>query len=116
MITKDIIRAIYHQYPRRAKSPDYLDFALLFDSVGALHNISINPEATHIVIGSIDPHALFHRIPLGHIHAFVPFDEWTAILLDTSIIFLNRRDSQVSINLRPDDRSLLNRLKEFINS
>jgi len=101
MITKEVIQTLYKKYPHRAKSDDCLDIALLFDSVGTLHDINIDIESGKIIIGSLDEKSFFRAIPLSHIHAIVPFEEWTAIVLHSSIIFLNKLSIKVSVHLKP---------------
>ncbi len=111
MITKEVIKNLYKKYPRRARSVDDLDIAMLFETVGEMHNINIDIETNALTIGSIDPKSIFHTIPLSHVHAFVPFEEWTAIVLHSSIIFLNRRNPNVSVHLKPVSPSLSDRLR-----
>lgn len=111
MITKEVIKTLYKQYPRRPKSIDCLDMVLLFDTVGAMHDITVDIDTGELVIGSIDDKSIFHRIPLSHIHAFVPFEEWTAIVLHSSIIFLNRKNTKVSVHLKPPVPTVTERLK-----
>jgi len=115
MITKEIINAIYKKYPRRAKSIDCLDMALLFDSVGILHNINVDLEAGKIIIGSVDEKSIFRSIPLAHIHAIIPFEEWTAIVLHSSIIFLNKLSPKVSIHLKQLNPSFSDRLRSIFS-
>lgn len=111
MITKEVIKTLYKQYPKRPKSVDDLDMVLLFDTVAVMHDITVDIDSGDLVIGSIDPKSLFHRIPLAHIHAFVPFEEWTAIVLHSSIIFLNRKNTKVSVHLKPPTPTIAERIK-----
>lgn len=111
MITKEVIQTLYKKYPNRAKSVDCLDIALLFDTVGVLHDIKVDIEANKLIIGSIDEKSIFRSIPLSHIHAIVPFEEWTAVVLHSTIIFLNRKNTKVSIHLKPPTRSFSDKLK-----
>lgn len=111
MITKDVIQEIYKRYPRRAKSVDELDFGLLFDTVGSMHDLNVDFSTNRLVIGSLESRSIFRSIPLGHIHAFVPFEEWTAIVLNASIIFLNRKSTEVSVHLKPQDVSMADKLR-----
>lgn len=115
MITKEVIQAIYKQYPKRAKSVDDLDFGLLFDSVGVLHDINVDFNTNRLVIGSLDSRSIFRSIPLPHIHAFVPFEEWTAIVLNASIIFLSKTSTDVQIHLKPQEVSMSDRLKSIFS-
>ncbi len=115
MITKEVIKNIYKKYPRRAKSVDDLDMAMLFDSVGILHDISVEIDSARLVIGSMSNNSIFHSILLKHIHAFVPFEEWIAIVLPTSIIFLNRIDHKVSIHIKPHKEPFWERIKRLFS-
>ena len=114
MITKEVINSIYKQYPHRAKIVDCLDIPMLFDSVGKLHNITVDIDSERLIIGSLNPKSVFHSILLKHIHAFLPFENWTAIVLPTSIIFLNKKNRQVSIHIKPHKESLGDRIKNWL--
>lgn len=111
MITKQVIDTLYKQYPKRPKSVDDLDMALLFEGAGLAHDISVDIEHNEIVIGSIDSRSVFHRVHLPFVHAIVPFVEWVAIVLHSSVIFLNRNNNKVSIHLREPKRSVKERIK-----
>jgi len=111
MITKEVIQTIYKQYPRRPKSADCLDMALLFDAVGMMHDISVDIDSNELLVGSIDPRSPFHRIPLANIHAIVPFEEWIAIVLHSSVVFLNKKSKKVSVHLKPPTPTVAERIK-----
>ena len=111
MITKEVIQTLYKKYPKRAKSVDCLDIAMLFDTVGTLHDINVDLESGKIIIGSLDDKSIFRSIPLSHIHAIVPFEEWTVIVLHSSIVFLNRLNTKVSVHLKPLSPTLGERIK-----
>lgn len=111
MITHKVIQTIYKKYRKLPESPDCLDMPLLFECA-ANHNIKIDMESTidSLVIGSIDPASPFHRIPLERIHAIVPFEEWIAIVLHSSIIFLSRKSSRVSVHVRTEPPTIWERI------
>ena len=87
MITKQVINTLYKKYRKLPESPDCLDMPLLFDYASTHHNISIDMEGPvdALIIRSIDPASPFHRIPLERIHAIVPFENWVAIMLHSSM-------------------------------
>jgi hypothetical protein len=85
---------------------------LLFDSTKGNHNVSVDLDNNQLLIGSIDSSSPFHSIPLNRIHAIVPFEEWTAIVLHSSIIFLNRKSPKVSVHIKPRKASLWQRILE----
>ncbi len=113
MITREVIDTLYKKYSKAPSSPDCLDMPLLFDYVADHHNISIDMDGATdcMIINSVEPGSPFHRIPLRRIHAIVPFEEWIAIVLHSSIIFLSRKSSKVSIHLKPASLSILDRAR-----
>lgn len=114
MISSDVIASIYKQYPKRPNSVDELDFASLFDKAGMNHDIMVDPETEELIIGSISPKSPFHKIPLKNIHAFVPFENWVAIVLHSTIIFLSAKDNKVSVHLKAEKPSIWNRLFQSV--
>lgn len=110
MITKEVINTLYKKYRKRPKSPDMLDIALLFDEVAAIHGITIDIDTNDIIINSIDSKSIFHRVSLDRVHAIVPFEEWVAIVLLSSIVFVNKRSTKVSIHIKPQQPTLCERI------
>ena len=86
---------------------------LLFEYASQHHNVSIDMDGPvdSLIIRSVEPHSPFHRIPLEKIHAIVPFEEWVAIVMHSSIVFLNRKSSKVSVHIKPYKPSLWERIK-----
>ncbi len=117
MINKEVINSIYKKYKKLPKSPDFLDMPLLFDYAAHHHNIQIDMEGPidALIINSIDKDSPFHRIPLERIHAIVPFEQWVAVVLHSSIIFLNRKSSKVTVHVRTHNPSLLDRVRDFFS-
>lgn len=111
MITAEVIDTLYKKYRKLPKSPDCLDMPLLFDNIGELHKIVIDPDTEEVVIGSIDQQSPFHRLPLRHVNAIVPFDEWVALVLHSSIVFLNKKSSKVSVHVKPYNPTVWERVK-----
>lgn len=110
MITKEVINTLYHKYRKRPKSPDMLDIALLFDDVAAIHDLTIDIDTNDIVINSIDPKSVFHRLALERVNAIVPFEEWVAIVLPAAIVFINKRSPKVSIHIKQQRPTLRERI------
>ena len=114
MITRKVIQTLYKKYRKLPDSPDCLDIPLLFECAPQ-HNIKIDMDGPldTMVIGSVDPASPFHRIPLERIHAIVKFEEWVAVVLHSSIIFLNRKSPRVSIHVQTEPPSLWERIRNF---
>lgn len=115
MITGQVIETLYKKYKNRPASPDELDISVIFDDdLADIHGLTISPE-DKLIIGSVDPASPFHSIPMSHIHAFVVFERWVAIVLHSSIIFLNRKEPKVSLNLKPVKRTFMGRLRDKLS-
>jgi hypothetical protein len=112
MITRQVIETIYKKYKKAPKSYDTLDMALLFDSAKEYHNIYFDFENEELVIPTIDTFSPFHAIPVSHIHAIVPFDEWVGIVLHSSIVFLNKKSSEITVHIKTPKLTLTERIKE----
>ncbi|MDE6453909.1 MAG: hypothetical protein K2L74_06825 [Muribaculaceae bacterium] len=118
MINQQVIDAIYKKYSKLPKSLDCLDMPLLFDVAGPHHNVSVDMDDdmnAELVIGSIDKNSPFHRLPMHRIHAIVPFENWVAIVMHSSIIFLNKKDNTVSVNLKPMRDGLVDKLRRKLS-
>lgn len=116
MITSQVIDTLYKKYKKRPASPDDLDVSVLFDGdVADIHNLTITPD-DKLEIGTLDRFSPFHFIPMRNIHAFVEFEKWVAIVLHSSIVFLNKKEPQINVNIKPIRPTLLDRLKDKINS
>lgn len=113
MIKKDTISSIYKKYKRKPASPDELDIPLLFEEVPEEAGVEIDGE--NLVFNSIDPSSPFHEIPIRNIHAIVNFDEAVAIVLHSSIIFINKDDGSIAVHIKELGLSLLDRVRSLIS-
>ena len=116
MINNQVIETLYKKYKKTPKSIDMLNLAILFDYAAKHHNIYIEPESKKMTIGSIDPSSPFHSIPVNRINAIVPFEEWVAVVTPASIIFLNRKNSQVSVHIKPVKPGLMDRIRQKLQN
>ena len=116
MITRQNINEIYRKYKKQPASVDELNISTLFDETAIHHDIMIDPEDNTLTIGSIDAASPFHTIPLDRINAILGFDEWVAIVMHSSIIFLNRKSPKVAIDIKPVRAGLGDRLSDLFRS
>lgn len=109
MITSKVIDSLYKTYNKRPASADELDIGLLFEYLMEHHEIEIDDDA-HLIINSIPKNSPFHRISLSRIHAIVEFEHKIAIVLHSSIIFLNKSDNKSHVHIRPAKASMLDKI------
>lgn len=116
MITRENINEIYRKYKTTPESVDELNIAALFDDTAIHHDIMIDPEDNTITFGSIDPKSPFHTLALNRINAIVEFEEWIAVVMHSSILFLNRKNSKVVIDIKPVSQSLGDRISKLFKA
>ena len=109
MITEKVINSLYKTYKNRPESPDELDICLLFEQLIDHHDIQIDDHG-NLIINSMPAGAPFHKIALSRIHAIVEFEHKIAIVLHSSIIFLNKKDDKSHIHIRQTKASLLDKI------
>lgn len=109
MVNKQVIETIYKQYKKRPASPDELDIGLLFMEQLDQHEIYIDGD--RLIINSVEPNSPFHSLPLSKIHAILNFENVVAIVMHSSIVFLSKKDRTVSVHIKMDKPSLLERVK-----
>lgn len=104
MITKKVIDYLYKKYRKRPTDSKGLDLGKLLGSIASVHDIEVSND--HVIINSIEGSSPFHDIALKSIHAIVEFEESFAIVLHSSIVFLNKSDNQTNIHVKAPRRSL----------
>lgn len=114
MIQKKVIDAIYKKYRRRPASPDELNIPLLFEKIPEEAGIEI--DGNNIVINSIDSRSPFHKIPVGHLHAIIEFDEAVALVLHSSIVFISKDDGSSHVHIKDVGMSFLDKLRGVLGS
>lgn len=110
MINNQVIQELYHKFTKRPASPDELDIDLMFMHLMDNHDFYIDDDG-NLIINSIAPSSPFHTIPLTHIHKIVDFENKVALVLHSSIIFLDKNDSKVHIHIRTQKQSLWDKIR-----
>lgn len=114
MITREIVNTLYKKYSKKPKSIDMLNLALLFDYAATHHNVFIDPETEELTINSIDEKSPFHTLSIHNINAIVPFEEWVAIVMHSSIVFLNRKSNKVAVDIREVKPGFMDRVRGIV--
>lgn len=109
MITKEVIKEVYKKYRKKPKSIDLLDVALLFGKVGETHGIEIVDNS--IVINSLDSTSLFHKIALSRVHGIVNFDKTIAIVMHSSMLFLDKDEPKQNVHIKPQPQTFWEKVK-----
>ena len=113
MIDAKIHEELYKKYNKAPESPDYLDLSLLFEGGGEHHHatVDMNGPVEALIIGSIQPGSPFQRIPLSRIHAIIAFEDWIAIVLRSSIVYLHKHSKQIKVHIRDIKPTFMDKVK-----
>lgn len=111
MINRNVIKELYSKYPKPPRSVDELNLATLTECAGELHKISIDVGSNTVAFGSQPADSPFASLPLTHICGIVAFDDWVAVVMRASILFLSRREPKASADINPASRSIFGRRK-----
>lgn len=109
MITQKVIDSLYKTYKKRPASADELDIGLLFEIPVEHHDIEIDDNA-NLLINSLPEFSPFRKLSLNRINAIVEFENRVAVVLTSSIIFLNKTDNKSFIHIREDKPTLLDKI------
>lgn len=113
MITNSVIKEIYRRYRKRPKSIDDLEVELLFGRLHPGHGIEL--EGNQLRILSIPQESPFHDIALSAICKILDFEKHVAIVMHSSILFLNKENDGVSVHIKPYKPSIWIRLREMLS-
>ena len=109
MITPLVIKELYKTYRRFPSCIDDLNLSLLFEQTAEHHEITI--EDNRLIIHNMDVSSPFRKLLLNRIHGIENFEEEVAIVMQSSIIFLNKKDDGINVNVKTSRPSFWQRLK-----
>lgn len=109
MITEKVINSLYRTYKNKPASADDLDVGLLFENLIENHDVEIDNDA-NLIINSVPKESPLHKIALQRIHAIVEFEHKIAIVMHSSILFLNKFDSQSQLHVKPIKASMFDKI------
>lgn len=112
MVTKKVIGNLYKQFNCPPDDIYDLNIAMLFDKAAEHHGLVV--DENYIFIGSVDPSSPFAMIPLNRINAIVEFDSVIAIVLHSSIIFLDKHSDQVHIHIKDRQPTLWDKMRSYL--
>ena len=110
MITKKVIDELYHKYRKPLQGIEDLNIELLMGEASEHHDISID-EHGNVVINSIDKNSPFHKIYLNNIRGITQFENDIAVVMHSSILFLDKNNPKVNIHLRLEEPSFWDKIK-----
>lgn len=109
MITKKVIDSIYKSCAKPPENPDDLNIELLFEKIE--NPLAISVDEGWLILHTVPESSPFHKIALKRIHCIEEFDDEIAIVLHSSIIFLDKKEGKPYIHIKEERPSAITRLK-----
>lgn len=109
MITKKVIETIYKSCPTPPKSVDDLNIELLFEKIE--NPLAISVDDKWLILHTVSEASPFHQIALKRIHCIEEFEDEIAIVLHSSIIFLDKKDGKPHVHIKEEKLSMIEKLK-----
>lgn len=99
MITQEVIKEIYKNYNKPAKSTEELNLPYIIDLLSAHHKLTMDDD--EIIVESIEEFSPFKRFLIRGLFAVLEFDRNVAFVFKTHILFFSKKDNQMSVHFRP---------------
>lgn len=109
MITKQVIDSLYKKYRRIPRRLDDRNLGLLIDY--ALDHDSVTVEGDRLIFNQLNDLSPFREIEIERIHGVVNFADVIAVVLHSSIIFLNKETGAASVHVKLNPTSLRDKLR-----
>lgn len=110
MITKQVIDDLYKKYRRMPKRLDDRHLGLLVEY--AIDNDeTVSLEGDKLVFNQLDACSPFREIELERIHGVENFDNVLAVVLHSSIIFINKQTGATNVHLKLNPTSFGDKLR-----
>lgn len=102
MITEGVIKEIYKNYKKPAKSESELNLPYFADLLSAHHDLEVLPD--EIIVKSLEEFSPFRRFLKRGLFAVLEFDRNVAFVFKSHILFFSKKDNQLSVHFRPAQR------------
>jgi len=96
---RQLIKSLYRRFRRRPATLDARRLDLLADFI--VDGRGLELDGDRLIFTSMEPSSPFRAIPLDNIHGVADLGPLLAIVLHSSIIFLNRQTLAATVHLKP---------------
>lgn len=107
-IDRQIIDSLYRRFPRRPATLDERNLRLLADYIVDDNGVSLCDD--RLIFTGMESGSPFREIMLEHVHGVIDMHTHIAIVLHSSIIFLDRATLRAHVHLRPVRRGFFARM------
>lgn len=99
MITEEVIKEIYKNYNKPAKTEEELNLPYIIDLLSANHKLI--EQGDEIVVESIEEFSPFRRFLKRGLYAVLEFDRNVAFVFKNHILFFSKKSPQMSVHFAP---------------
>ncbi len=107
-ISSNLIDSLYKRFPRRPATLDERNLRLLADYIVEDRGVSLCDD--RLVFTEMSPDSSFREILLENIHGVADLGHMLAVVLHSSIIFLDCRTFEAFVHLKPAKENVFRRV------
>lgn len=97
-VTESVILELYKRFSKRPATLDARNLCLLADFIVEDKGVSLEEDS--LVFTETPPGSPFREIPFENVHGVADLSNLLAIVLHSSIIFLNKKTLQTSVHIK----------------
>ena len=102
MITKEVIQDIYKEYKTPSTNLEDLNIPRFLKMLEPHHNLKFDGE--ELIFEDMEEFNPFRRILVRNLHAILEFSKMVAFVFPNHILFLGKRNSELSVHFKPEDK------------
>jgi hypothetical protein len=102
MITEQVIKEIYQNYNKPAKTLEELNLDYIVNLLKPYHELKVKEE--EVVVVNIEEFSPFKRFLIRSLYAVLEFDSNVAFVFRNHILFFSKTSSDMTVNFRPQEK------------
>lgn len=114
MVKPNRIKHLYRKHPLTDENRQDLELSRLLTDSLSQHLITIGKE--NIIINSVEEESPFRELPIKNIAGIEDLDQFTAIILRNSILFLSKFSTDIHVHINVEQPSFWQRLKYYFSN
>lgn len=108
MITDEVIKEIYKKFNKPPRDRAELNLEQFVAQLQTHHGLFM--EDDEIIVKDLEEFSPFRRFLIRSLNAVLDFDRWIAFVFKNHILFFSKNDKQMQVHIKPQRRSIFNRI------
>lgn len=102
MITEEVIKEIYKNYKKPAKTKEELNLDYFANLLVPHHLLETSDD--EVIVANVDEFSPFKRFLIRSLYAVLEFDKNVAFVFKDHILFFGKESPTLSVHFRPEEK------------